>query len=359
MKYYAAALCLAGALIATGASANGAKTKRIEKVENIDDFLKGVNRGAAGLRVVGGMASASQVPGGNRLVLDDEAFDDGAVALGFSGPVEIRTVVSQGCRPIGQDMVVTKADGNVLLQPIPCFAAGTRIATLRGPVEVEALHEGDLLLTRFAPSPQPIKWIGTRRVDCRRHPRPWAVRPVKIAAGAFASDIPKRDLLLSPDHAIHMQGVLIPVKYLINDVSVVQLEASDVTYYHVELACHDVVMAEGLAVETYLDSGDRDSFANPGTVLRLYPRFGPAGPEAMLRWEAEACAPLAVRGPPVEEARRLLERPQPVRPPGVADVLPAGHHQVSPVEPQLHDHARRCAATAGPLLDRRPMGTQE
>jgi small ligand-binding sensory domain FIST len=79
-----------------------------------DPFLAGLNRAAAGLRVVGGMASAGQGPGENRLVLDGETHDDGAVALLIEGSASIRTVVSQGCRPIGRPMIVTRASRNLI-----------------------------------------------------------------------------------------------------------------------------------------------------------------------------------------------------------------------------------------------------
>ncbi len=79
-----------------------------------DRFLKTVNEGSPGVRIVGGMASGSQARGGNRLILDDKVFEDGAVAVDVSGPVAIRTVVSQGCRPIGRSFVVTKADKNII-----------------------------------------------------------------------------------------------------------------------------------------------------------------------------------------------------------------------------------------------------
>src|SRR5262249_34228158 len=60
------------------------------------------------------MASGSSVPNQNRLVLDGASFDDGAVALELGGPVTIRTVVSQGCRPIGRSAIVTKVDRNII-----------------------------------------------------------------------------------------------------------------------------------------------------------------------------------------------------------------------------------------------------
>lgn len=80
----------------------------------VDAFLKTMKEDAPGLRVVGGMASASQVPRGNYLVIDDEVFRDGAVAVGLTGPVRLSAVVSQGCRPVGRPMIVTKADQNLI-----------------------------------------------------------------------------------------------------------------------------------------------------------------------------------------------------------------------------------------------------
>jgi small ligand-binding sensory domain FIST len=80
----------------------------------IDEFLRAMNQEAPGLRVMGGMASGSQVPRGNQLVLDGESFPDGGAAILLSGPLEVRTIVSQGCRPIGRTMIVTKAENNVI-----------------------------------------------------------------------------------------------------------------------------------------------------------------------------------------------------------------------------------------------------
>src|SRR5262249_7287811 len=78
-----------------------------------DEWLRHLNA-AGGPRVIGGMASASQVPSGNRLGLDGQVYDDGAVAVLVEGPAAIRTVVSQGCRPVGRPMVVTKSEANLI-----------------------------------------------------------------------------------------------------------------------------------------------------------------------------------------------------------------------------------------------------
>ena len=168
----------------------------------------------------------------------------------------------------------------------PCFAAGTRIATARGEIAVEALRIGDRVLAlrtgRFAP----VTWIGHRRVDCRGHQRGHDVWPVRIAAGAFAADMPHRDLRLSPDHSVYVDGVLIPVRYLLNGATVVQAPVAGVTYWHVELAAHDVLLAEGLPAESYLDTGNRGAFDNAASNLRAHPLL------ARRQWREHACAKL-------------------------------------------------------------------
>lgn len=79
-----------------------------------DRFLRGLVTNGRKWSVVGGMASASHLPKGNRLLLDDDVYDSGAVAVQIEGPVHYRTVVSQGCRPIGRSMVVTRVERNVI-----------------------------------------------------------------------------------------------------------------------------------------------------------------------------------------------------------------------------------------------------
>jgi small ligand-binding sensory domain FIST len=82
----------------------------------VDDFLGEVNREQKGLVVVGGMASGAQQPGQNRLLLGDRAVGEGAVCLLVHGAPPLRTVVSQGCRPIGKPMVITKGQRNLIME---------------------------------------------------------------------------------------------------------------------------------------------------------------------------------------------------------------------------------------------------
>lgn len=186
--------------------------------------------------------------------------------------------------------------------PAPCFAAGTLIRTDKGDVAVEFLRAGDRIHVASDAVAREAVWIGQRDVDCARHPDPVSVWPVRVAAGAFGPGLPARDLFLSPDHAIFFQDVLIPVKHLLNGTTIARVPTDHVSYHHVELAAHAVILAEGLPVESYLDTGDRDNFANAGPVLRLFPVFG-ADPN-LIR-DARACAPLVVTGPAVAAARSL------------------------------------------------------
>jgi small ligand-binding sensory domain FIST len=66
--------------------------------------------------MIGGLASGAQQPGENRLFLDDKTYDEGAIGVGLTGRIALRTVVSQGCRPIGEPFTVTRADKNIVFE---------------------------------------------------------------------------------------------------------------------------------------------------------------------------------------------------------------------------------------------------
>jgi small ligand-binding sensory domain FIST len=80
----------------------------------VEGFLARLAEERPVLQVIGGLASAAQGPGGNRLVLDDDVRDDGAVGVLLAGPPVVRAVVSQGCRPVGSAFIVTDASENVV-----------------------------------------------------------------------------------------------------------------------------------------------------------------------------------------------------------------------------------------------------
>ena len=198
----------------------------------------------------------------------------------------------------------TAAGGDTLItqSTVPCFAAGTRVLTEAGEVAVEELAIGDYVATRSGAF-RPIIWLGRRSVTCAQHPSPRDVWPIRVAAGAFAPNMPRAALRLSPDHAIMVEGTLIPVRYLENGTTIRQEPMPAITYWHVELETHDVILAEGLECESYLDTGNRGAFANGDGPADLHPEF------ARRVWAASACAPLATDGPALAAARlALLDR---------------------------------------------------
>jgi hypothetical protein len=155
----------------------------------------------------------------------------------------------------------------------PCFVAGTRVATIHGEIASEDLRVGDTVLAVLGDDAEPIIWIGRRQVDCTRHPRPHLVWPVRIGAGAFGVGLPFADLLLSPDHAIYINKVLVPVTHLVNGSTTTQSRMDRVTYFHIELPQHDMVLAHGLSVESFLDVKDRSDYANGSGPMKRHPDF--------------------------------------------------------------------------------------
>jgi hypothetical protein len=198
----------------------------------------------------------------------------------------------------GLDFAPDGAGGTILYAA--CFAAGTRIITAAGAlVPVESLGAGEAVEV-FGGASRDIIWIGRRSIDLARHPRPDLVQPVLITAGALGAGLPFRDLVVSPDHALYLNGCLIPAKALMNGASIRQLNRKFVTYYHIELPEHAVLFAEGAGAESYLETGNRGAFENGAGSVALHPDF------AQSMRGAKSCAPFAEHGPAVEAARQAI-----------------------------------------------------
>jgi hypothetical protein len=184
---------------------------------------------------------------------------------------------------------------------LPCFAAGTRILTETGDVAVEDLCEGDTVITARDghAAAKRIVWVGKRSLEVARHPNPDEIRPIRIYAGAFGPGLPQRDLRLSPHHALYVNGVLVEAQSLINDATVVREQSTRfVTYHHIELESHDIILAEGLPAESYLDTGSRAAFEGEGSLI-LHPDFAALG-------DADFCAPMIRGGDTLAAIRQLL-----------------------------------------------------
>ena len=182
----------------------------------------------------------------------------------------------------------------------PCYCTGTLILTDRGEVPVEALSVGDQVVTASGER-RAIRWIGHRRTQIARHPQPERVRPVRILAGAIAPGVPSRDLRVSPGHAVAVDGVLVKAGRLVNGASILRESIASVTYWHVELDSHDLLVADGMPAESYVACNNRSAFENGGAVVQMHPEF-----EGLDAHAAQTCLPLVDGGEALEAIRTRL-----------------------------------------------------
>ncbi len=188
--------------------------------------------------------------------------DSGAFIFSTSNPRFVNLAT-------GQTVEVTSA--NFLL----CFTRGTAIATPNGERAVETLAIGNLVLNAQG-QPVPVKWIGRQTI----HPA-FAMfhdkLPIRITAGALGQGLPHRDLCVSPDHALLVEGCLIHASALVNGRTITR--ATDwtdvVEYFHIETEAHEIILAEGAPTETFIDNVSRECFDNYAEYAALYPDAAP------------------------------------------------------------------------------------
>jgi hypothetical protein len=207
-------------------------------------------------------------------------------------------------------------DGFVAIDEVSCFLERTRIATPEGERAVETLAIGDLILTADGRSAG-VRWIGRRtlRADGEngyRFADPLIYLPIRIKAGALGENLPRRDLLVSMDHAVLIDGLLVQAGALVNGVSVLRETRlpESFTYYHIELADHALVLAEGVPAETFVDNVTRMGFDNWAEHEALY------GNEPMIaempypRVQSHRQLPVELREQMGDRARMLADAPR-------------------------------------------------
>jgi len=155
-----------------------------------------------------------------------------------------------------------------------CFLAGTMVATPAGETPVESLAIGDLVLTGDG-RVVPVRWVGVQTV-VTLFADPLRSFPVRITAGALGEGLPVRDLLVSPDHALMLNDVLVQAGALVNGTTIVRETAlpERFTYFHVELDDHSLILAEGVPAETFVDNVTRRRFDNFAEYEALYGETG-------------------------------------------------------------------------------------
>ncbi len=175
-----------------------------------------------------------------------------------------------------------------MTSPVVCFLLGTNILTPDGEKKIETLQIGDKV-TAASGAAFPIKWIG--RMGFKRSVDNWPehVLPVRIKHGALGEEIPHRDLLVSPNHALLIDGELHCAKDIVNGDTIISdasIDTAYLLYFHIELEHHEILIADGAPAESlYADAERRENFSNFAEFERLYPGEGREAPER--------CAPLA------------------------------------------------------------------
>ena len=238
---------------------------------------------------------------GDTIDLTGLTFESGATASIAGGTLTVTSGAISDTLPIDGladgTPFVAGPDNGTGTEFALCFCAGTLIRTPSGEVAVERLLVGDLVVTASY-TVRPIEWIGTGRVLATRGRRN-AATPVIVKKSALDDNVPVRDLHVTKGHALLIDGALIPVEELVNHRTILwDDQAQEVELYHIELATHDVLLANGAPAESYRDDGNRWLFRNANSGWGLA--------------QQEPCAPLLTGGPIVDEAwRRLLDRAGP------------------------------------------------
>lgn len=169
-----------------------------------------------------------------------------------------------------------------------CYLEGTSIKTPTGYVKIENLSEGDAVCVHAsgAERVEAITWIGQRWVEANIDEQ----KPVKIKKSALAEAVPFADLLITQEHCLYLEGCLVPARMLVNGGSIVLEDLPIFSIYHIETQNHSLIIANGVLSESYLDTGNRDSFEHlAGSTLAVRSKRGPSK-----SWEEDAVAPLGV-----------------------------------------------------------------
>jgi len=280
-----------------GGSVNGFGT--IMFAPGVDWALGGNQQELAGGEIIQGFTAGDTIvlDGVNDLAGEDSYTVAIAGTLSVDADGTFYNLLIAGATVGQSDFVLSSG---LAITEVTCYVAGTRILTETGEMPVEAIKIGDRLPTLHG-GLRAVKWIGRRSYDGRFIARNKRALPVCIKAGALRDGVPKRDLWVSPGHAIYLDGALVHAGRLVNGVSIIQpMQVDRVDYYHIEMETHEVIFAEGCAAETFLDEHFRGLFQNAAEFGTRYP--GQSAPARLCLARLDAGRGLAAR------RRRLAAR---------------------------------------------------
>ena len=290
------------------------------------EFLGGFTTGESTSLKIGNVANGDEfIFDGAHFTGDTVTFSGGTLTV-KSGATTVLTMHNVSLQSGSSATFYALGDTIIAV----CYARGTMLLTPEGEVPVERMRAGRHIVTLVdgVETVKAVKWLGHRRIDLRAHPQPETVAPVRIIRGAIADDVPHRDLVVSPDHAIFIDGKLVCARQLINGTTIRQETGwTAVDYYHVQLEDHAILLAEGLTAESYLETGNIGFFSNSGEPMVLHPNL--TDETDYPTREAGSCAPFVWDEASVRPVwQRLAERAATIGRPVPAHATTA--------EPDLH-----------------------
>jgi hypothetical protein len=233
----------------------------------------------------------------------------GVLDLGSAGALELQLAAGMDPQQVSFSLA-SDGMGGTRISLIPCFRTGTLIATAEGPRPVESLRVGQRVVT-LSGGLRPIRWLGRRtysQAAVREQPQ---LRPVRILARTLCGGMPDRDLWLSPRHGVILETScgrrIVPAVALVDGMLAQRCEYYEpVAYVHIGLDVHDAILAEGLAVETYLPH------ATDAEAL-FHEEHGKRTPALPPRWPALDCGlslagAIGSRAAPKRQAAKSIVR---------------------------------------------------
>ncbi|MEQ6204698.1 Hint domain-containing protein [Sulfitobacter sp. HNIBRBA2951] len=220
------------------------------------------NDGAGNSEFAGQMSVvfSSVISGGNVTFVATNPADNVVVAMGV-GTVSTGATAGNFTSIIFNGGFYGVSSLTTAAPALTCFLTGTQIATKDGVINVEDIKAGDTLLT--VDGETEVQWLGIQHVEAATTV-PAKVNPIRFAAGSLGENVPSRDLYLSPNHAVEVDGRLFDAHTLLNGRSITQVAnpGAAFTYYHIETGTHELLLAENAPAETFVDFADRVNFEN-------------------------------------------------------------------------------------------------
>lgn len=157
--------------------------------------------------------------------------------------------------------------------PVVCYAKGTLILTKHGFTPIENIKAGDKIVTKGKIKKnmngprnfkiEPVMWISKFKVINLNS----SSRPICIKKDTLGENYPFKDLYVSPEHSLFLNGKMVLAKNIVNEETIYQdKECKNVEYYHLECEEHSLIIANGILAESYFDSNNRDVFENSITL---------------------------------------------------------------------------------------------